>query len=285
VKAFLKRHYSGVSWQHPGVRAISPIVDPLDRLARRRQGVGSLPDWSARIRSNGIWKQFGGAQFALTGADCLNILTTHAGLTQGQALLDIGCGAGRIAHALYRSRLQVRYVGTDVDQVAIAQCRATLPSFEFHLINVENEVYNPTGVEHASEAFPFEADTFDLVSLFSVFTHMTPDQLAAYATEIGRVLRPSGRCLFTTFLIDRGEERGARNFPVKVGPHYVSIATNHLKAVGYPLDHLDSVFATAGFRRLGDPLLGSWRSNARPADVACAQDVVIYELTPVSASS
>lgn len=271
------RRYSGVSWQNPAVRAITPVIDPLDRMVRRRQVLGSLPDWSARIRSHGIWRQFGGAQFALTGGDSLHILTEHAKLGPDDSLLDVGCGAGRLAHAIRRSRLTTSYVGTDVDPVVIAQCRATLPEFEFHLIDIQNEVYNPDGIDDASEAFPFPDDSFTVVSLFSVFTHMTPEQLAGYVKQMARVLKPSGRCLLTTFLTDQGEAQGSRQFFL-VGPHYVSNVNNHLKAVGYPLPYLDGVFEGAGFLRRSDPLLGDWRNNGRRGDVASGQDVVIYEL-------
>ena len=49
------------------------------------------------------------------------------------------------------------------------------PRFEFHHFDARNELYNPTGTPLADfEELPVGSARFDLISLFSVFTHLTP---------------------------------------------------------------------------------------------------------------
>ena len=50
--------------------------------------------------------------------------------------------------------------------------------------------------------FPYESESFDLVFLSSVFTHMRAPDVRHYLDEIHRVLRPGGRCLTSCFLLN-----------------------------------------------------------------------------------
>ena len=51
-------------------------------------------------------------------------------------------------------------------------------------------------------AFPCADNSFDLVFLTSVFTHMFAGDVENYLSEISRVLKPGGKCLITWFLLD-----------------------------------------------------------------------------------
>ena len=62
------------------------------------------------------------------------------------------------------------------------------PNFRFTHVDVFNAAYNPSGALRASEfSFPYRAEQFDLVFLYSVFTHLLPEALEHYLSEIGRV--------------------------------------------------------------------------------------------------
>jgi SAM-dependent methyltransferase len=50
--------------------------------------------------------------------------------------------------------------------------------------------------------FPFHDESFDVVLLASVFTHMRSVGVSNYLSEIKRVLRPGGYVLASCFLID-----------------------------------------------------------------------------------
>jgi SAM-dependent methyltransferase len=82
------------------------------------------------------------------------------------------------------------------------------------MADVINKEYNPKGAFEASEyVFPFNDESFDFVFLGSVFTHMLPQGVERYLSEIARVLKVGGKSLATYFLltpktldsIERGE--------------------------------------------------------------------------------
>lgn len=95
------------------------------------------------------------------------------------SVLDFGCGCGRvIRHFDGRGVRQV--TGVDIDPEAIAWCRGHLGRVaEFHV----------TG--HAPP-LPFSADSFDLVFVVSVFTHLPEEMQFAWLGELRRVIRPGG---------------------------------------------------------------------------------------------
>jgi ubiquinone/menaquinone biosynthesis C-methylase UbiE len=131
-----------------------------------------------------------------------------AGLQPDGRVLDIGCGNGRMAVALtdYLTP-EGRYEGFDVIPDCIDECRrrvgAEFPNFAFHLIDVYNKGYNPEGTVQANDLrFPYEDEQFDLAMLYSVFTHMLPEGIEHYFSEIARVLKSGGRMLATYFLLN-----------------------------------------------------------------------------------
>jgi len=50
--------------------------------------------------------------------------------------------------------------------------------------------------------FDYKDDYFDFIFLTSVFTHLKPTELNHYLSEIHRVLKPKGQCLFTCFILN-----------------------------------------------------------------------------------
>jgi SAM-dependent methyltransferase len=139
-----------------------------------------------------------------------------AGLTPDEAVLEPGCGTGRIAEPLTRYLSEDgSYDGFDVVAEAIESCKKDIasrhPNFHFRHVDVFNRDYNSTGQLKAEEFdFPYSEEAFDFVFLTSVFTHMLPAAVLNYLSEIRRVLRPEGRCLMTFFILNQASLEAAR---------------------------------------------------------------------------
>ena len=139
-----------------------------------------------------------------------------AGLKPHERILDIGCGCGQMALQLkdYLDE-QGNYVGVDIHKPSIKWCQKRIASkcenFKFARIDVRNRTYNPDGA-HAAEAYqlPFADNSFDLVLLKSVFTHMRPAEVGNYLKEVARLLSAEGRCLATFFLLNEEQSRLAQ---------------------------------------------------------------------------
>jgi SAM-dependent methyltransferase len=100
------------------------------------------------------------------------------------ALLDFGCGCGRVLrnwHALPGTEV----AGSDTSEQAVEWCRANLP-----FARVELNALEPP--------LAFDDDSFDLVYALSVFTHLPEDLQHRWMHELARVLRPGGFLLLTT---------------------------------------------------------------------------------------
>ncbi len=95
---------------------------------------------------------------------------------QPQAILDIGCGTGRLLRKVRARWPGARLVGVDPTEGMIAHARAGMPEGEFHL--------------GTAEALPLADGSVDLV-LSTVSFHHWQDQ-AQGVREVSRVLRPGG---------------------------------------------------------------------------------------------
>lgn len=104
-------------------------------------------------------------------------------MNQFDALLDFGCGCGRIMRR-WKSLTGPRLFGVDYNPYLIQWCRGALPFAEFQT----NELAPP---------LPYENDQFDLIYTISIFTHLEEQLQALWMKELKRILKPGGRLLFT----------------------------------------------------------------------------------------
>jgi SAM-dependent methyltransferase len=132
----------------------------------------------------------------------------------GVDLLDVGCGTKIVKTLLDNSMRIGRYVGIDVSSEVIDWLQANVsdPRFEFHRLDAHNAMYNPEGTDLASfKLLPVGGRYFDLICLFSVFTHLAPHDYVAMLRLVRRHAKPDARLLFSLFLRESaGEEQFAQ---------------------------------------------------------------------------
>jgi SAM-dependent methyltransferase len=149
----------------------------------------------------------GHSDFVETGDEFLSYFVDLGGLRPGHAVLDVGCGMGRMARPLagYLDA-EGSYEGFDVNRDGIGWCRrryARNRNFHFQVADLYNRRYNPHGAHAATDyRFPYDNDRFDLVVATSVLTHLLESEADHYLAEIMRVLKPDGRALVTFFLLN-----------------------------------------------------------------------------------
>lgn len=123
---------------------------------------------------------------------------SHAGglWREGNTILDIGCGIGRLAIPL--TTRDVRYIGIEPIAACVEFCRrvfAPWPNLRFVHVDLNNECYNPRGTISPLEfVFPVEDRSVETVVYASVFTHLGRLEVCKhYLDEALRVLKPGGR--------------------------------------------------------------------------------------------
>jgi SAM-dependent methyltransferase len=118
-------------------------------------------------------------------ASYLSSLASDAGapLESMDAILDFGCGCGRIARwfsTLERPQLH----GCDYNRELVAWCETNL------------EFMSARATELAPP-LPYADASFDFLSAFSVFTHLSVELAGSWIAEMRRVVRPGGLMWFT----------------------------------------------------------------------------------------
>jgi ubiquinone/menaquinone biosynthesis C-methylase UbiE len=142
-----------------------------------------------------------------------DLLVDLTGVTPDDRVLDVGCGAGRLATPLSRL-LSPRgsYEGFDNSADRVAWCNEHIaslhPNMRFSHADVYNGQYNRDATLQPKDfTFPYGDDEFDIVLLMSVFTHMLPADVEHYMREIARVMKPGARAMITWFILNDESER------------------------------------------------------------------------------
>jgi SAM-dependent methyltransferase len=217
------------------------------------------------------------AEFHRLGAELRRLLVSH-GLLPHHHVLEVGSGNGKNARALTSYLQAGRYEGFDIVGRGVAWCQAHItpryPDFRFQHANVYNRTYNPAAKCRASAFhFPYADNSFDFVFLTSVFTHMLPEDLCNYVAEIGRVLKPNGKCFASFFLLTAESLRGmetpetGRRFPYEQDAHCrVADLDWPEDAVAYDESFVRGLFEKAGLG-IDEVVYGSWwRGEANGQD-------------------
>lgn len=112
------------------------------------------------------------------------IILKEFGFGPNSNILDIGCGTGSLIIKIQNElKSTTQYVGTDLIYKAIDYCKKKFPEYEFY--------------QNSMTTLPQLNKKFDLVVLFSVFSHMKPDEIQLMLKQIFLVLKPDGKVIAT----------------------------------------------------------------------------------------
>jgi len=216
----------------------------------------------------------GSGDYRAVGEEFLGYFQRLCDLQPNHRVLDMGCGIGRMAVPLteYLSP-QGSYEGIDIVPEGIEWCLAHItrkyPNFRFQLADVFSKYYNSGSKTNASNyRFPFPDNSFDLVFLTSVFTHMLPDEVANYLGELKRVLKPGGKSLIS-WLILNGESatlvkggKAALDVSHPLGECLVMNPKVPEEAIAHPEGKILELYGQAGFMIEPPIRYGAWCGRA-----------------------
>lgn len=239
------------------------VVDIVYRLFTRQM---YLPPYSLR-------EFVGGAKgFKDVGPSFLNYFKQIGVLNANtNKILDIGCGSGRLAYTLAMDneikKQKISYVGMDVDSKCIRWCNKNIkkrnPNFDFYSVDLYSKTYNPKGkIKDSEYQFPFENNSFDLIILTSVFTHMLEPGLTNYTREIARLLTNNGVAYVTCFLYAskeeaiQGVERRSNLFPHYFETYSLADIDFPENAVAYSEKYIKDIFLNAKLANWSSPCYG-----------------------------
>ncbi|SDL17844.1 Methyltransferase domain-containing protein [Maridesulfovibrio ferrireducens] len=211
---------------------------------------------------------FGGGDFRKIGQKMIAVCKDKLEFASDEKVLDIGCGVGRLAFPLLEYLNESGgYEGFDTFPAGVKWCSENITpefsNFNFKQVDIFNTTYNPYAQTKASEfIFPYEDNTFDLVLLNSVFTHMMPDDIINYLSEIDRVLNDNGRVFVTFFLINKESlelmdlGKSVHDFH-KFGVFYTADPKEPMDAVGYDEQFAFNLFEKHNFK-IKEVMYGNW---------------------------
>ncbi|MFD6990804.1 class I SAM-dependent methyltransferase [Streptomyces sp. NPDC059943] len=167
-------------------------------------------------------------------------LLEAAGIKEGDRVLDIGCGNGRVTRLAALGG--ARAVGIDLSSPMLARARASA---------VAEEIEDVTFVQGDAQVHDFEEGAFDIaVSRFGVMFFADP---AAAFSNIGRALRPGGRLAFVCpqsfSLMDQAVIFAAIGTQVTLPA--LNEDSKHQPASFADPAHTERVLSEAGFKSIG----------------------------------
>ena len=209
-------------------------------------------------------------EFKQNGDEFLRHYVNLCGLRPDEHILDVGSGIGRKTLPLV-DYLDERgsYDGLELVKAGVDWCAEKYtthyPNFNFHLVDVYNDLYNPAGKYKAAEyRFPFAGEQFDFVVLNSVFTHMIAAEVENYLREIARVLKTGGRCLISFFLLNdesiRLIKQGRSTIDLRheIGPARALSPERPELAIGFREDYIARLYEDLGLEIRRPIYYGSW---------------------------
>ncbi len=150
------------------------FVEDYERLVRRLMWKYPLDEAMSRAVGGGGYEHIGQVEAAIV---------KYAGLRDGDSLIDLGCGSGRLASALGQ-QMKIEYSGIDVIRALLKYAKKKSPENYKFILN-------------RTLGIPLPDASADMATAFSVFTHLLHHESYIYLEHMKRVVRPGGLVIFS----------------------------------------------------------------------------------------
>ncbi len=226
----------------------------------------------------------GSGDFIKTGKMQLGYFQKYCDLKPNGAVLDIGSGIGRSAIPLIGYlNPNGKYEGFDVIKRGVNWCKKNItaqhPNFNFKYIPLYNDLYRSEGKNPEKFQFPYPCNSFDLIIVNSVFTHMEPAAVENYFYEMSRVLKKGGMAYTTFFIFDKNiKEKFPDGFDFPFEYENYRLMSDKIKSanVAYDENYLKNNLIDKNNFHVHHLFYGSWRGLPK-TECKEFQDVVILE--------
>lgn len=224
----------------------------------------------------------GGGDFRGIGEMICGMIREYAGLNADDHILDVGCGIGRVAIPLTQVlSAEGRYEGFDIMPEGIKWCQERItplyPNFKFQVASLRNDFYTKGARKKAENfVFPYNDNSFNLIILTSVFTHLLATPMENYLAQISRVLEIGGRTFITYYLRTdeavKGIESGnsTLDFNNYRDGCWIADPARPEAAVCFDPSHIEALYEKYGFE-IEKRVLSDWHSVKGSG----AQDILV----------
>jgi SAM-dependent methyltransferase len=219
----------------------------------------------------------------------VDLIRTNIGLKPSAAILDVGCGCGRIAAGVAEQvNTKATYTGIDIVPGLVEFARKHItsryPNFKFYRRSQTNVAYDflikgdETGsISKISDVCP--AGSIDLAIAISLFTHLDFDEAKAILVEIERALKSEGKGFLTFFILDddvrksisEGHSHFSFEHPSASRKAFIFKPDMPTHAVGYNKEVLQELLKASGL--LMEKHIPGWWCGIAPRP--SYQDVII----------
>lgn len=146
------------------------------------------------------------AGYEHTGKTLIELAMRRCGFSSlsDKDVLDVGCGV-RFTQAIINREIAIKsYTGVEAYKPIVDFLNERVAAhdnrFRFIHWNVRNAMYNPEGAQLSRLTVLPLTEQFDLIWLFSVFTHLSPDDAISMLSILRKHIRSNGRLLFSAFI-------------------------------------------------------------------------------------
>jgi cyclopropane fatty-acyl-phospholipid synthase-like methyltransferase len=232
----------------------------------------------------------GRGDFIQQGKEWFDFFINHTQLKPTDKVLDIGSGIGRIAIPL-KDYLILQYEGFDAVKTGVDWCTKHIssqhPHFRFQYFPLHNDLYNQSALQASQFVFPYSESEFDFACAISVFTHMLPEEVENYISQMAKVLKPEAKAVCTFFILNEHSIQSMNNqnssFKFNItNQGQFALMDEKVKSanVAYFENYIENLISNYSFRII-TKIPGHWSGKEKNMDLAF-QDIWVMEKKVIS---